>query len=71
MQYALCIQNSLFKYFSIKLGLILKKKKKCYFIRNQRFKDIFISSKEIKDIKEGYQIPAICVVKMRLYLNTL
>ena len=35
------------------------------FIRNQWFKDISKISQEIKDIKESYQIPAICVVKMR------
>ena len=42
-----------------------------YFIRNQWFKDISIRSNEIKDTKESYQIPAICVVKMRFLKNTL
>ena len=54
------------------LGLTMKKKKKFYrfpyFIRNQRFKDVSIRSKEIKDIKESYQIPAICVVKIRYFI---
>ena len=36
-----------------------------YFIRNQWFKNISIRIKEIKDIEESYQIPAIPVVKMR------
>ena len=42
-----------------------------YFIRNQRFKDISIRSKEIKDIKESYQIPAICVVKIKYFIYIL
>ena len=63
MQNALCIQNSFINTYQ--LDLIMKKKKTCYFIRNKRFKDILISSMEIKDIREIYQIPAICVVKMR------
>ena len=51
------------------LGLIMKRKKICtdipIFLRNQLFKDISIWSQELKYIKENYQIPAICVVKMR------
>ena len=36
-------------------GNIMKEKKKCTdFIRNQRFKDIFIRSKERKEIIEKY-----------------
>ena len=53
----------------------MKKKKKMYrfnyFIWNQWFKDISRRSKEIKDIKESYQIPAICVVKMIYFFKIL
>jgi hypothetical protein len=68
--HAICVvYTKLFIWKLSYLGLIMKKKKKIvwfqYFIRNQWFKDISRRCKEIKDIKESYQIPAICVLKMR------
>ena len=43
------------------------------FNRNQRLSEIFVRSKETKEINESYQIHAICVVYMYIffYLNTL
>ena len=41
------------------------------FLRNQRFKDTSIRRKEIRDIKESYQVHAICDVKIRFFIKIL